>query len=172
MDKPTDRTIFQNAWVVPNVEEACMKWVNDLGVGPFFVSDYTNDMFSDVTYRGKAAELDMKIGVAQAGNVQIELIEPLTEVCAYRDSVPKGQLGFHHMCVWTLDFDADHQYMERLGYTAANTGKVGAIEFAYFDTRPIMGCMLEVVTHNDGTVARFAEIAEAAANWDGKDPLR
>ena len=35
-----------------------------------------------------------------------------------------------------------------------------------------MGCMLEVVTKNEGTVARFAEIAETARNWNGKDPIR
>ena len=172
MDKPTDRTIFQNAWVVPNVEEACAKWTNELGVGPFFLTDYKPGTFETITYRGEAADLAMRIGIAQAGNVQIELIEPLTEQCAYRDSVPKGQMGFHHMCVWTLDFAADCEYMEQLGYTTANTGKVGDVEFAYFDTRPLMGCMLEVVTRQEATVARFAEIAQASIDWDGKDPIR
>ena len=32
--------------------------------------------------------------------------------------------------------------------------------------------MLEVVTKNEGTVKRFEEIARAAHNWDGKDPIR
>lgn len=172
MNKPTDRTIFQNAWVVPDIESACMKWVNELGIGPFFLTDYTPGTFEKITYRGEPSDLSMKVAVAQAGNVQIELIEPTTDRCAYRDSVPEGQLGFHHMCVWTLDFEADLKYMESLGYAAANTGKVRHIDFAYFDTRPLMGCMLEVVTKNEGTVARFAEIAEAAQNWDGKDPIR
>ena len=172
MDKPLDRTIFQNAWVVPDIESACMKWVDELGIGPFFLTDYKPGTFESITYRGEQSDLSMKVAIAQAGNVQIELIEPLTEQCAYHDSVPKGQMGFHHMCVWTLDFEADLTYMESLGYTAANTGKVGHIDFAYFDTRPLMGCMLEVVTKNEGTVARFAEIAAAAENWDGKDPIR
>ncbi len=172
MNKPTDRTIFQNAWVVEDIEAACMKWVNELGVGPFFLTDYAEDTFEEITYRGEPSKLAMKVAIAQAGPVQIELIEPISEQCAYRDSVPKGQIGFHHMCVWTLDFDADLQYMESLDYTAANTGKVGHVQFAYFDTRPLMGCMLEVVTRNDGTVNRFAEIAAAAENWDGKDPIR
>ena len=149
-----------------------MKWVNELGVGPFFITDYTPDRFEEITYRGAPADLHMRVGIAQAGPVQIELIEPVSEVCAYRDSVPRGTMGFHHMCVWTLDFEADHRYMASLGYPAANTGKVGPIDFAYFDTRPLMGCMLEVVTKNDATVARFAEIAEAAMNWDGSNPLR
>ncbi len=149
-----------------------MRWVNELGVGPFFLTDYQPGTFEDITYHGEPADLAMKVAIAQAGNVQIELIEPQTERCAYRDSVPKGQMGFHHMCVWTLDFAADHKYMTDLGYAAANTGKVGAVEFAYFDTRPLTGCMLEVVTKNEGTVARFEEFAAAAIDWDGKDPIR
>ena len=86
-----------------------MKWVNEMGVGPFYLNEYPNGTFSKVTYRGELAELSMKVAIAQAGPIQIELIEPMTETCAYRDSVPKGKEGFHHMCVWTLDFKADYK---------------------------------------------------------------
>ena len=171
MNKPTDRTVFQNAWVVDDVEAACMKWVREMGIGPFFLAEYTNQ-FTQVTYRGEPATLSMKVAMAQAGPVQIELIEPTCEPCAYRDSVHKGTTGFHHVCVWTLDFDADRAYFAELGYEAVNTGKVGPIDFAYFDTRPLMGCMLEVVTRHEAIEARYAEIAAASVNWDGKAPIR
>ena len=171
-DKPTDRTIFQNAWVVEDLEAACWKWINELGVGPFTITDYTADTFSEITYRGEPSELALKVAIAHAGNVQIELIEPLSEQCAYRDSVPKGTTGFHHMCVFTLDFAADHAYFDKLGYPAANTGKVRDIEFAYFDTRPLMGCMLEVVTKTDSVIENFARYKSLAETWDGSDPIR
>ena len=171
MQQPTDRTVFQNAWVVPDVERACLQWVADMGVGPFFVTEY-RDVFEDMPYRGEPAQLDMVVALAQAGNVQIELIQPLVERCAYRDSVPAGQMGFHHMCVWTHDINADTAYFEALGYPAANRGRVGSVDFAYYDTRPLMGCMLEVVSHDDGVVERFAQIAAAAKGWDGRDPIR
>ena len=116
MKKPTDRTVFQNAWVVKDIEIACLRWADEMGVGPFFLNEYPTGTFSDVTYRGEPADLAMKVAIAQAGPVQIELIEPITEQCAYRDSVPKGSEGFHHMCVWTLDFDADRSYFESFGY--------------------------------------------------------
>ena len=81
-------------------------------------------------------------------------------------------MGFHHMCVWTQDFEADRDYFEKLGYPAANTGNTGVLDFAYFDTRPLMGCMLEVITRLDAVEERFAMIAEAAKNWDGSNPIR
>lgn len=171
LDKPTDRTVFQNAWVVDDVEAACHKWVKEMGVGPFFLTEYRN-MFESVSYRGEAASLDMIVALAQAGPVQIELIQPLVERCAYRDSVPPGRVGFHHMCVWTHDIDADTEYFEQLGYPVANSGKVGDIAFAYYDTRPLMGCMLEVVTRSAAIEERFAAIADAAVGWDGSQPIR
>lgn len=76
------------------------------------------------------------------------------------------------MCVWTYDFAADKGYFDQLGYTAANTGRIREVNFAYFDTRPLMGCMLEVVSWNQSTADRFAMIAEAAQDWDGRDPIR
>ena len=172
MNNPTDRAIFQNAWVVTNLEESCMKWVNEMGIGPFFINDYPYGTFDEVTYRGEKSDLSMRVAIAQAGNVQIELIEPISSVCAYRDSVPAGETGFHHMCVWTHDFDSDLLYMENLGYKAANTGKTGNVAFAYFDARPLMGCMLEVVSYIEDTANRFKSIAAAAENWEGGDPLR
>ena len=171
MNKPTDITVFQNAWVVDDIEQACLKWVSEMGIGPFFVTEYRN-LFTDVTYRGEPAKLDMIVALAQAGPVQIELIQPLVDVCAYRDSVPPGQSGFHHMCVWTHDIQADAAYYEGLGYATANRGCIGEAEFAYFDTRDFMGCMLEVVTKKPAIEERFAQIAAAAVDWDGSDPIR
>ena len=76
------------------------------------------------------------------------------------------------MCVWTHDIAADTEYFAGLGFAAANAGTVGDVHFAYYDTRPLMGCMLEVVTQTEGVKARFAEIAAAAVDWDGRDPIR
>lgn len=168
---PTDRTVFQNAWVVDDVEAAAMRWVEQMGVGPFFLTEH--DGLRDVTYRGEPSELSMIVGLAQAGPVQIELIQPTsTAPCAYRDSVEPGTVGFHHMCVWTHDIDADTAYFEGLGYAAATAGNAGRARFAYYDTRPLMGCMLEVVEHHPGIAAMFDRIAEIGNSWDGTDPLR
>jgi len=172
MDRPTDRTIFQNAWVVDDLEAAMHKWVAEMGVGPFFVTEH-GAQFKDVRYRGAPAELRMNVALAQAGPLQVELIQPVSTRCAYRDSVPPGTvMGFHHMCVWTHDIDADTAYFARLGYEAANSADAGTIRFAYYDTRPLLGCMLEVVEKHPAVEATFNRIAEVCASWDGKNPIR
>ena len=171
-DRPTDRSVFQNAWVVDDLEAAMNRWVEQMGVGPFFVTEHGPN-FSDVFYRGEPSELSMNVALAQAGPLQIELIQPTTDKpCAYRDSIPAGTMGFHHMCGWTLDIDADTEYFAGLGYPAANMGDAGTVKFAYYDTRPLMGCMLEVVEKKPPVEAMFARIAEVCASWDGRDPIR
>ncbi len=80
-------------------------------------------------------------------------------------------MGFHHMCVWTHDIDADTAYFESLGYPAATMGRSGS-RFAYYDTRPLLGCMLEVVEHSERIEAMFNAVAAASVDWDGTDPIR
>tara|TARA_A100001037_G_C15050469_1_gene589863 strand:- start:222 stop:746 length:525 start_codon:yes stop_codon:yes gene_type:complete len=168
LKKPTDRTIFQNAWVVDDWEAICQKWVREIGVGPFYVGDFE----IRVDYQGSPQNLSMFVAIAQAGPIQIEIIQPKNEICVYRDTVPSGTIGLHHACVWTDDIDADTEYFESIGYTTATKGQIGDIEFAYYDMRPLMGCMLEVATRSKTLLDQANLIKNSSINWDGKDPIR
>lgn len=170
---PTDRTIFQNAWVVDDLEAAMHHWIRICNVGPFFVLDHDSDIV-DVTYRGRPSSLSMRLAIAQAGPVQIELVEPTGDTAnCYRDTIRPGIVGFHHVCTWTRDIDADIAHYESLGYVAANTGRVrDSVRFAYFDTAAALGCMVEIIEHTPEVEAIFRMIAEEGRNWDGKDPIR
>lgn len=169
---PTDRTVFQNAWVVDDLDVAMQKWINVMKVGPFFLFEHGPNL-TDMMYRGEPSELSMKVAMAQAGPVQIELIQPTTDKpCAYRDTVKPGTTGFHHMCVWTYDIDADSKYYADLGIETANIGNAGTAKFAYYDTSELFGCMIEVLEYNEGADAMFKRIAELGNSWDGKNPIR
>ena len=50
----------------------------------------------------------MKTALAQAGDMQIELIQPTgNSPSAYRDTVPMGRSGFHHIVRSVFDTVAD-----------------------------------------------------------------
>ena len=76
------------------------------------------------------------------------------------------------MCVSTEDFEADRKYFEALVYTAASLGRISDLESTYYDTRPLLGCMFEVVTRTQSFSQRDQEIANASENWDGENPIR
>ncbi|MGD1955492.1 MAG: VOC family protein [Sphingomonadales bacterium] len=170
---PTDCTVFQNAWVVPDLDTAMRHWVDVMKVGPFFVAEH-KDSIVDVMHRGVAGALSMKVALAQAGPVQIELIEVLSEgPNCYRDIYAPGQGGFHHMCVWTHDIDADTAYYAGKGIAAATQGRlVGSIRFAYYDTFAALGGMIEVIEHTPEVEAMFGAVRDASIDWDGADPIR
>jgi hypothetical protein len=160
MKLPTDRTVFQNAWVVDDFEAAAMKWVNLFNIGPFFYGEYGPGDIVDVSYRGQPGEIHMLAGLAQAGPIQIELIQPLTEgpIC-YRD---------------TVNLDADLNYYNEKGCATANRGTVAVpdLGFAYVDTHAELGCMIEIIERNKMVEEMFKMIADSGENWDGKDPIR
>ena len=174
MKLPTDRTVFQNAWVVDDVEKTAMHWVKTMGIGPFFVGEYGPERLLNIKYRGKPAELRMIVGLAQAGPVQIEFIQPLSKgPNCYRDTVPVGTMAHHHLCVWTNDMEADLKYYDSIGCPTATEGLVkGGPRFAYVDTHMQLNCMVEILEHHPVIHDAFKMIAETAANWDGKDPIR
>lgn len=165
--------MFQNCWVVDDVEATATKWSEQLGIGPFFMNEHV-DSITEVNYRGGPGEIQMITALAQAGPMQIELIQPTNEPNAYRDSVPAGSgIGFHHVCVWSHDLDADIDYMTGLGYPLANRALAGGgTAFAYLDARPLLGAMLEIVTHHPRIQALFEAIADTCSGWDGTKPLR
>lgn len=173
MKLPTDRTIFQNAWVVADLEAAVEQWVNLMKVGPFFMMDHS-DTLVDISHRGEPGELKMKAALGQAGPVQIELIEVKSEgPNCYRDLYGPGESGFHHMCAWTHDIEADIAYFERQDCDVATQGRVrDSVRFAYFDTFHLIGSMMEVVEYSEQTAAVFDLVRQASVDWDGKDPMR
>jgi hypothetical protein len=162
---------FQVAWVVDNLETAVQRWLSTPRVGPFFIIPHVK--VQDVQYRGKPATLDFSTAIAQAGPIQIELIEQHNDgPSAYRDVYPKGSEGFHHLCMITNDFDAELERHRRQGSEPATQGQFGDMRFAYVDTRRRLGHMSEIIEDRSSIREFFKVIADAAVDWDGNDPIR
>jgi len=174
MTLPGDQKIWQNAWVVPDVEAAAMQWVRLFGVGPFFITRYGDDLLTDLVYRGKPGSLNILVAVSHAGPVQIELIQRLDDApTPYSDTVAPGQTAFHHVAVWTDDIDADLAHYRKQGTAVAVTGRViNSVRFAYVDTQDRLGCMVEMVERSADFDARLRMLEGICNDWDGSDPLR
>jgi hypothetical protein len=169
MDRPSTN-LFQAAWVVNDLEKAIQRWLNT-GVGPFFVVPHSK--VEHVSYRGAPATLDMSAGLAQAGPIQIELIQQHNDgPSAYRDMFPVGQEGFHHLCTMTNSFDADVQRYQSQGCAAVTQGSFGDMRFVYVDTRSSLGHMTEIIEDRDSIKRMFKLIADASVDWRGDDPIR
>lgn len=167
-----DRRYVQTAFVVPDIEAAMRQWLRAGSTGPFIVMPHVSP--SNGLYRGQPAQLEMTCAFAQAGQMQIELIEQHCDnPSIYRDMFPKGAGGFHHLCYWsdgTIAGEVEH--FRARGIEPGYLASFGALNFGYFDARGQLGCFIEVLEREPGTLALFEMVAEAAKDWDGNDPIR
>jgi hypothetical protein len=90
----------------------------------------------------------------------------------YRDWVSIGTTRFHHAYVWISDFEAELASFGSIGCPAVQSAKSGDTQFAYFDTRGLIGCMIEFVTRSEEVEELFRRVEDASINWDGSDPVR
>ena len=74
------------------------------GAGPFYVSLHHEGSH---TYRGAPSKPDLSYAFGSVGDVHVQLIQQHCDrPSAYRDTIAKGQTGFHHFCIYTGDYDA------------------------------------------------------------------
>lgn len=161
----------QAAWVVPDLEAAMLRWATIARVGPFYVN---RDVRMDqARYRGQPTAIPVRLAIAQAGGTQIELIEQLDDTpSVYRDSVPAGAEGFHHMAAFVDDVDAEIARYGRAGAELVYDGYFGEVRIGYVDTRKDLGFMIELFDHKPDMDHLFARVAQEAESWDGRDPIR
>lgn len=171
MSSLSNSNVFQTAWVVPDVEVAAKDWADTRGVGPFYVMEFEGG--ESLQYRGGPGELRMRVAWAQAGDVQVELIQPLsTTPNVYRDLVPEGETRFHHICFWSEDLSADIAVLNAAGFPLAMLDNPDSPSFAYCDSSASNGHMIELLSRNEGMEQMFAGLRQQAAGWDGLRPIR
>lgn len=166
-----NRRFMQNSWVVNDLQEAMERWSKTLGVGPFF--HVKGVEIEQQLYRGQEVSVEAEFALAQAGEMQIELVCQLNDSpSAYRDTIARGEEGFHHMALYCEDYDADLATYRMSGAEISFSGSVGGKRFCYLDTSPQLGCMIELIEASPSQAEFFARIREEALNWDGTDPVR
>ncbi len=166
-----DHKILQMAYVVNDVEASAKKWMESFGIGPFYILD--RPQVGNPLYRGKPQAVEFSAALAQAGDIHIELIQQHCDSpSCYRDTIPKGQEGFHHVGVIVEDYHAEVKRYQDQGFVVAGSGTFGPLNFCYVDTSPVMHCMVEVLEDLPFIHNYFGRIRKAAEEWDGSDPIR
>jgi Glyoxalase/Bleomycin resistance protein/Dioxygenase superfamily len=162
----------QIAYAVTDVRIAAQRWVDERGIGPFFVMEHI--AVSNVLYRGRPATFDHSSAYGQWGNVMVELVCDHTKgpspVC---DVVGAGGQGLHHMAHFVDDFAQATEQLEAAGYAQALLAYTSAgLSFAFHDATVDMGHMIEIYEQTERLRAFYAMVAQSATNWDGSEPVR
>ena len=170
--QPASKQVLQLAYVVNDLDAAVGRWLGSVACGPFRIRRHIG--VTDGVYRGRPADVDFSMAVAQAGPVQIELIQQHDDrPSCYRDLYRAGEEGFHHVAMITPEFDAEVARYVGQGFEVASSGLFGQVRFAYIDTSPATGHMVELLDEHPDIRAYFASVQRKADRWDGiTDPIR
>jgi hypothetical protein len=163
-----EQQILQFSWVVADLEEAARRWHATMGIGPFLVNRHLK--IGEARYRGRPSSTDFSTAIAQAGPVQIELVQQHdASPSCYRDTVPEGREAMHHVAFIAGDYDAALAAYTAQGAEVASSGRFGDVRFCYVDTAARLGHMVEILEDRPAIRSFFGAIQRAAERWD-RDP--
>ena len=87
----------------------------------------------------------MKIAAARIGNIQWELIQPLSGRSSYHEFLEEKGEGLHHVAIAVEDFDKTVAALEKHGIGTVMTGRFRESTYAYLDTGPALGFITEIL---------------------------
>ena len=160
----------QIGYVVDDLDEALRYWVDVVGVAPFFV--YRDFELVECFYEGEPITQVISVAFAQAGPVQVELIEQRGDTqSAY---LGRASGNAHHVAVWTREYDRDVDAYHAHGLARVQWGTASGKQderFVYLAPAG-PGPMIEVVEVHEPKARTYRAIAEAARTYDGSEPVR
>ena len=104
------------------------------------------------TYLGKPGNWVCHLYLAYAGDTQIELIQPVSGESMFKESLARHGDAVQHVAYFLDDsaFDAAAAHMESSGFPEIQSFRLPIARVSYFDTRPAIGVVTEIVGANEG----------------------
>ncbi len=162
--------IRQIGYIVDDIDAALAAWV-DLGVGPWFVM---RGIQIRATYRGQRCATTISMALANSGEMQLELIQQEDDTPSiYTEFLQDHGPGYHQLAYWTEDFETTMASVREAGWPIVWLGDedVGT-RFAYVEPPNSPARVIEIMENNEITAGMGKFVRDAAADWDGSDPIR
>ena len=163
----------QIGYVVRDIEKAMRYWTEVNRVRPWFY--FERFSFDAFTYRGQRQDqVNLSVALGNCGDMQLELIQQRCDTPSmWRDFIQSGHEGMQHFAVWPEDYDAAYQKALDAGFRVCQEGDLtGRGRFVYFANEDHPGTVVELSHFTPARQRSAAMIREAAATWDGTNPVR
>jgi hypothetical protein len=166
MSQPLFTDTQQIAIVVPDLYAAMQTYVEEYGIGPWKIFEFNPSTGSGMIVDDKPVEYAMRVGLAQVGAVEWELIEPLDAHSIYAEflAANNGAPGLHHVAVKVADYHRAVSALRSKGHTVRQGGQYKGHTFAYMSTDRDLGALVELVDVPPGVVHVPDAIYPSATN--------
>ena len=145
---PTRAPLFtetlQIGIVVRDLDATLRRYVDDYGIGPWEIHEFTPRDANDLREYGQPVERSWRLAVTMVGSVMWELIEPLDSESIYARFLAEKGEGVHHIAVATPSFDDAVAAQAARGATLALSGEFSGIKVAYLPTDRDLGTLIEI----------------------------
>jgi hypothetical protein len=144
MREPVFTETLQISVVVRDLDAAMRTYVEGYGIGPWSVYEFNPDTVRHMQEDGEPVARTWRLAIAQLGQVQWELIEPLDDESIYARFLAEKGEGVHHVGVASPSFTETIAELEGKGHRIVLGGEYGGINFAYLSTDSDLGVITEI----------------------------
>lgn len=141
--------VAQICILVPDLDAAMKNFYERFGVGPWQIYTYDKKFVPNQTRHGEPTEYSSRIGLANIGNLRIELIQPLEGDTVYTDFIKKHGYGIQHLGVLVENMEESLEKAREAGFTmtmdGSGFGPDGDGHYAYLDTEDLVGTTFELI---------------------------
>lgn len=134
--------ISQVGIIVRDIEKTIGHLSSLWDIGPFEIREID---LPDAILHGKQKRLRAKLAFAQAGPLELELIEPGEGENIYQEFLSTKGEGLHHLGIRISDIKSEVSRFKEKGIGVLQSGSAPRVSFAYLDTENIAGVILELL---------------------------
>jgi methylmalonyl-CoA/ethylmalonyl-CoA epimerase len=138
------KNILQICVVVKDLQKSMETYWNVFGIGPWNILTFQPPAMHNTRVRGKPETYSMKLALAQIGNIQWELIQPLTGKSIYQEFLDEKGGGLHHVACDIDNYDETVNTLKEQGIGILMSGDLPGESYAYMDTEKSIGAILEL----------------------------
>jgi methylmalonyl-CoA/ethylmalonyl-CoA epimerase len=133
-EKVKIKQVLQIGVVVNDLQEAMERYWNVFGIGPWQIYTFAPPFVKETILRGKPVPYTMRLALAQVGNIEWELIQPLEGPSVYKEFLKQKGGGLHHVACDVGDYDQAVSALKKHGIGIAMSGTTPVDTFAQMDT--------------------------------------
>jgi hypothetical protein len=148
MREPLFTETLQISIVVRDLERTMRTYVEEYGIGPWEVYEFTPETMTEMV----PADYAFRIAVTMVGSVQWELVQPLEEQGVFAEFLAAKGEGVHHVAVGGRGYRELSDALRAKGRRVLQGGVYKGVTFSYLTTDEDLGVVTEIFDWPEGVV--------------------